>query len=111
VNEARGEESPELERWLARCDEVLALFDCALRGCRMRSYSVVKRSLAESMRCLELERQDVTGRMLALFEFCLTESEQGRFEEAEEVLLDLKESWARAVDTIRKERRRASHLH
>jgi len=100
-----------MDRWLARCDEVLALFDCALRGCRMRSHLVVKQSLTESIRCLELDRQDVTGRMLALFDFCLAESEQGRFEEAAEVLIDLKESWAQAVDTIRKERRRASHLH
>lgn len=111
MNHDHGSGASELDRWLVRCDEVLALFDCALRGCRMRSHAVVREALHESMRSLDLERQDVTGRMVVLFEFCLAESARGRFEEAAEVLEDLKESWSEAVESIRRDRSRASHLH
>ena len=107
-----SEESPaELDRWLRRCDEVLALFDCALRGCSTQSHPVVQRSLTESVRCLELASEDVAGRVLSLLEFCLAESEQGRFEEAAEVLIELKESWAEAIGTIRRDRTRAANLN
>lgn len=105
------ESSAEMDRWLRRCDEVLALLDCALRGCRTRSHPVVQESLAESVRCLELASEDVAGRVLSLLDFCMTESEQGRFDEAAEVLTELKESWAEAIATIRRDRERAANLN
>ena len=106
------EENPaELDRWLRRCDEVLALLDCALRGCRTRSHPVVQESLRESMQCLDLASEDVAGRVLGILDFCITESEQGRFDEAAEVLADLKESWTEAIASIRRDRSRAANFN
>ncbi len=106
------EENPaELERWLSRCDEVLALLDCALRGCKTGSRPVVEEALRESMQCLELASEDVAGRVLGIMDFCLTESAEGRFEEAAEVLTDLKESWTEAIASIRRDRSRAANLN
>ncbi len=106
------EENPaELERWLRRCDEVLALLDCALRGCRSRSHPVVQEALRESIRCLDLASEDVAGRVLGILDFCLCESDQGRFDEAAEAIAELRESWTEAIATIRRDRTRAATLN
>ena len=106
------EENPvELDRWLNRCDQVLALIDCALRGCRTGSHTVVEESIRESVRHLELASDEVAGRVLGIFDFCLSESESGRFEEAAQVLVELKESWTEAIATIRRDRSRAANLN
>ena len=106
------EENPaELDRWLRRCDEVLALLDCALRGCRTGSRPVIEEALRESMLCLELASEDVAGRVLGILDYCMTESAEGRFDEAAEALSDLKESWTEAIATIRRDRTRAANLN
>ncbi len=101
----------ELDRWLRRCDEVLALLDCALRGCRNGSRPVVEEALLESMQCLELASEDVAGRVLGIIDFCMAESAEGRFDEAAEALVDLKESWTEAIASIRRDRSRAANLN
>ena len=111
MSEAYGENPAELDRWLSRCDEVLALLDCALRGCRSGSRPVVEEALRESMQCLELASEDVAGRVLGILDFCITESSEGRFEEAAEVLTDLKDSWTEAIASIRRDRHRAANLN
>ena len=106
------EENPaELDRWLRRCDEVLALLDCALRGCRNESRPVVEEALRESMQCLELASEDVAERVLGILDYCMTESAEGRFDEAAEALSDLKESWTEAIASIRRDRTRAANLN
>ena len=106
------EESPaELDRWLRRCDEVLALLDCALRGCRAGKLPVVEEALRESMNNLELASEDVAGRVVGILEFCMIESAEGRFDEAAEMLADLRESWTEAIASIRRDRSRAANLN
>ncbi len=111
MNHLHEENPAEMDRWLRRCDEVLALLDCALRGCDARSHPVVHRSLTESVRSLELASEDVAGRVRSLLEFCMAESDQGRFDEAAEVLIELKESWIEAIAMIRRDRDRAANLN
>jgi hypothetical protein len=111
VSQTYEDNPAELERWLSRCDEVLALLDCALRGCRNGSRPVVEEALRESMDCLELASEDVAGRVLGILDFCISESADGRFEEAAEVLTDLKESWTEAIASIRRDRNRAANLN
>ncbi len=101
----------EVDRWLRRCDEVLALLDCALRGCRTGSHPVVEEALRESMQCLELASEEVAGRVLSILDYCIAESSEGRFDEAAEVLVDLKESWTEAIASIRRDRSRAANLN
>lgn len=105
------ESSAELDRWLRRCDEVLALLDCALRGCRTGSRPVVEEALRECVRSMELASEDVAGRVLGVLDYCMTETADGRFEEAADALADLKESWTEAVATIRRDRTRAANLN
>jgi hypothetical protein len=100
-----------LDLWLARSDEVTALLDCALRGCQLESHPLVERSLAESVRWLGMTQEDVRGQLLSVCEECLAHSESGRFEEAAQILLELRASWTETVAALRRDRSRADHLH
>ena len=72
---------------------------------------MVEEALRESMQCMELASEDVAGRVLGILEYCLAESAEGRFDEAAEALLDLKETWTEAIASIRRDRSRAANLN
>ena len=68
MSQAYHDENPaEVDRWLRRCDEVLALLDCALRGCRSGSRPVVEEALAGARR-IQAQKQFVEA-WLALCRF------------------------------------------
>ena len=106
-----GGDPGELDRWLMRGEEVLALFDCALRGCQEENRLVVERAVLDLMSKLEHRSRDVGGRVLAHFDSCLTDLERGDFEGAFEALADLRESWMEAMASLKRDRDRASQLH
>jgi hypothetical protein len=90
---------------------VTALLDCALRGCQLESHPLVERSLAESVRWLGLAREDVRGQVISVYQECLAHSESGRFDEAAQILLELRASWTESVAALRRDLNRADHLH
>lgn len=100
-----------LDQWLARSEEVTALLDCALRGCQLESHPLVERSLAESVRWLGMAQEDVRGQVISVYQECLAHSESGRFEEAAQILLELRASWTESVAALRRDLNRADHLH
>jgi hypothetical protein len=106
-----GADLGELDRWIERGEEVLALFDCALRGCQEENRSIALRTVLDLMSRLEHRSRDVGGRVLAHFDTCLSDIERGDFEHAFEGLLDLRESWMEAMATLRKDRDRAASLN
>lgn len=106
-----GADLGELDRWIERGEEVLALFDCALRSCQEENRSIALRTVLDLMSRLEHRSRDVGGRVLAHFDTCLSDIERGDFEHAFEGLLDLRESWMEAMATLRKDRDRAASLN
>ena len=100
-----------LDQWLARSDEVTALLDCALRGCQLGSHPLVERSLSESVRWLGLTQEEVRGQLLRVYDECLSHTISGRFDEATQILLELRQSWMDTVAALRRDRSRAAHLH
>jgi hypothetical protein len=111
VSRVQGSDTGELDRWLLRGEEVLALFDCALRGCQEENRAIAERAVLDLMGRLEHRSRDTGGRVLAHFDSCLTDLERGDFENAFEALLDLKESWMEAMASLRRDRNRAANLN
>lgn len=101
----------DLDQWLERGEEVLALFDCALRGCREENRILTEQAVIDLMGRLDPRGREHGGRVLAHFDSCLWDIEQGDFEGAFESLMDLKESWVEAMATLRRDRNRASSLN
>lgn len=108
----RREGNPgDLDQWLERGEEVLALFDCALRGCREENRPLTEQAVLDLMGRLDPKGREHGSRVLAHFDACLWDLELGDFEGAFESLLDLKESWVEAMATLRRDRNRASSLN
>jgi hypothetical protein len=99
------------EEWIARGEEVTALFECALRYVGEGNRPVAERSVLELMRCLDSGGRGAGARVLAHFDTCLAQLERGEFDDAFEVLLMLKESWIEALAALRRDKNRASNVH
>lgn len=107
----RRQNREEADRWLAKGDEVTALFDCALRGAELKNRAMAEQSVLALMRHLDPQGREAGARVLAHFDSCLAQLERGDYEEAFEVLLELKDSWVEALETLRRDRSRAAHLN
>lgn len=100
-----------VDRWLEDGEEVTALFDCALRGVEQGNRVLAEQTVIELMGHLDPKGREAGGRVLAHFDSCLARIEQGAFEEAMELLLDLRESWVEALASLRRDRHRASNVN
>jgi len=100
-----------MDEWLEGCDVILVLFDCALRGCVDENRELAQQTVLDLMGRLDPKGRESGGRVLAHFDSCLSDLERGDFEGAFEALLDLKESWAEALATLRRDRSRAANLN
>ena len=101
----------EGDEWIARGEEVTALFECALRYVGEGNRPVAEQSVLELMRCLDAGGRGAGGRVLAHFDACLVQLEHGEFDDAFEMLLMLKDSWVEALAALRRDRTRASNIH
>jgi hypothetical protein len=97
--------------WIARGEEVTALFECALRYVGEGNRPVAEQSVLELMRCLDAGGRGAGGRVLAHFDACLVQLEHGEFDDAFEMLLMLKDSWVEALAALRRDRTRASNVN
>lgn len=107
----RGRRAEPVDRWLEDDEAVTALFDCALRGVLERNRLLARRTVIELMGRLDSKGREAGGRVLAHFDSCLSRIEQGAFDEAMELLLDLRDSWVEALAALRRDRHRASNVH
>ena len=106
-----GPDFADGDEWIARGEEVTALFECALRYVGEGNRQVAERSVLELMRCLDSGGRGVGGRVLAHFDACLAQLERGDFDDAFEVLMMLKDSWVEALAALRRDRTRASNIN
>jgi hypothetical protein len=107
----RAADSGDGGEWIARGEEVTALFECALRYVGEGNRPVAEQSVLELMRCLDAGGRGAGGRVLAHFDACLVQLELGEFDDAFEMLLMLKDSWVEALAALRRDRTRASNVN
>jgi hypothetical protein len=65
----------------------------------------------ELMHALDNQGRTVGSRVLEHFDSCLTELEQGDFEEAFHALAMLRDNWVEALNALRRDCDRADQLH
>jgi hypothetical protein len=106
-----GSGADSLAEWLERCEEILVLFDCALKGCVEENRTVTEQTVLDLMGRLDPQGRESGSRVLAHFDSCLTDLERGDFEGAFDALLELKESWVEALATLRRDHSRAANLN
>lgn len=76
---------------------IVILYDYTIGCCRRRDAVNAKRGLVELSASLDLGCLDVAGPLFRIYEYLLEAVRDGRFEEAQDTLGQLRESWVEAL--------------
>jgi flagellin-specific chaperone FliS len=76
---------------------VLLALETALRACRKRQRGLLRRVLEELMAGLDLDQGEVAAGLLRLYEYMLRLSREGRLEEVQAMLQEVRDTWETAL--------------
>ena len=76
---------------------VLLGLETALRACRTGQRGLLSRVLEELMAGLDLDQGEVAAGLLRLYEYMLRQTREGRVEEVQGILQELRDTWEAAV--------------
>lgn len=77
---------------------VLKLYDLGIQACHLEDRSKLRKVLVELITGLNFEKGgEIATRLLALYNFCLTESATGSLKDVNEILTGLRDVWREAV--------------
>lgn len=77
---------------------ILKLYDAGIASCHREDRQKLRDVLVELMGSLNHEAPgDLSGRLHALYEYCINESATGDLDDVREVLEGLREAWAEGV--------------
>jgi flagellin-specific chaperone FliS len=76
---------------------ILLLYDHVLRCLNNRDVRGASKGLVELMGSLDLDYQDVSGRLFSLYEYCLDLVKSGDYEQASKIIGEMRQMWATAV--------------
>jgi len=72
---------------------VLKVYDIAVLGCKLRDSMKVSKALVELISALDFEKGDIAIGLFKLYQYCLDIVKKDNFEEAQKILLELREAW------------------
>ena len=72
---------------------LIKVYDFAIIGCRSKDADKVCRALVELISSLRFEYQEVSVGLFRLYQFCMDDVKQGKFENAEKILISLRDTW------------------
>ena len=84
---------------------ILLLYDHVikcLKTCDMRGAS---KGLVELMSSLDLDYQEISGRLFSLYEYCLDLVKKGEYEQALKIISEMRQMWATAIERMTAEER------
>ena len=79
---------------------VLLLYDHVIKCLNNSDMRGASRGIVELMSALDLDYQDISGRLFSLYEYCLDLVKQGEYDEAHKMLSEMREMWATAIKNI-----------
>ena len=81
----------------------LMLFDHILACIRRREVMKAKKGLVELMGSLDLEYLEVAGPLYRLYEYCLDVVRDQKFDEAERLMVEVRDAWEQVVKKVESE--------
>ncbi len=78
-------------------DLLLKLYDVAIASCRQRDARRSRAALVELIDSLNFEYAQVATGLLRLYNYCLDLIRDEQFDDAQAILADLRETWAKAL--------------
>jgi flagellin-specific chaperone FliS len=79
---------------------VLVLYDHILGCLRKSDMRGASKGLVELMSALDLDYQEVSGRLFSLYEYCLDLVKKQKYEEAGKILAEMRAMWATAMKNM-----------
>ena len=79
---------------------VLLLYDHVIKCMRASDTGGASKGIVELMGSLDLDYQEISGRLFSLYEYCLDLVKKRRFDEAAKIMLDMRQMWAVAMDQM-----------
>jgi flagellin-specific chaperone FliS len=76
---------------------VLMLYDHVIRCIANRDMRGASKGLVELMGSLDLDYQEVSGRLFSLYEYCLDLVKKSEYEQASKILTEMRQLWATAI--------------
>jgi flagellin-specific chaperone FliS len=76
---------------------ILLLYDHVIKCLNSSDMRGASRGIVELMSALDLDYQDISGRLFSLYEYCLDLVKKENYEEASKILTEMREMWATAM--------------
>ncbi len=77
-------------------ERVIMVYDVAIQSCGHRDLERTTRALGVLRDALNYEYPEMANRLLAIYLWCLELTRKGKWDDAAEILQDLRESWEEA---------------
>ena len=74
--------------------QILLVYDRAIAGCCQQDLEIAGRALAELVNSLNMDAGPISGSLLAVYQYCGELARSGQYEEAANILQELREAWA-----------------
>ncbi len=75
---------------------IVIAYDAAIAGCRRQDLAQATRALSALRNSLNFEHGEIASRLFALYVWCADLARDGKWEEAIEILAELRNAWAQA---------------
>jgi len=79
---------------------VLMLYDYVIKCLKDSDQRGACKGIVELMGALDVDYQEISGRLFSLYEFCLDQIKKGNTEEACKMLCEMREMWAAAIGNL-----------
>ena len=79
--------------------QILLVYDRAIAGCRQQNLEIAGRALMELVNGLNMNAGPISGNLLAIYQYCSELARKGQYEEAANILQELRDTWAAVGNT------------
>ncbi len=79
---------------------VLLAYDRAITGCCQQDPEIAGKAIRELIVGLNMDAGDLTAKLLAIYQYCSELTRKRQYEEAANVLRDLRDTWAAVRDKV-----------
>jgi flagellin-specific chaperone FliS len=79
---------------------VLLLYDHVIKCLKKSDMEGASRGIVELMGSLDLDYEEVSGRLFSLYEYCLDLVKNKEYEQAHKVLTEMRHMWATAISKM-----------
>jgi len=73
---------------------ILMVYDKAIAGCRQRDLEAAGKAIEQLINGLNMSAGPIAGNLLAIYQYCSELTRKGQYDEAVNILQDLRDTWA-----------------